>query len=69
MPKHNVIYYSQKHRSPLITGGKTGARVQVKLILSDSIIAEYIDEENGDIQCMKHEFHKIFCKNQSLIHK
>ena len=69
MPKYNVIYYLKKHHSPLITGRKAGARVQVKLILSDSIIAEYIDEEYGDIHCMKYEFHKIFCKNQNLIYK
>ena len=70
MPKYNVIYYLKKHHSPLITGKKAGARVQVKLILSDSIIARYIDEDtNGTIQCMRHEFHKIFCRNQSLIFK
>lgn len=69
MPKYNVIYYLKKHHSPLITGRKAGTRVQVKLILSDSIIAKCIDEENGSIQCMKHEFYKIFCRNQSLIFK
>ena len=70
MPKHNVIYYLKKHHSPLITGRKAGARVQVKLILSDSIIANYLDEEPfSTVQCMKYEFHKIFCKNQNLIYK
>ena len=38
MPKYNVIYYLKKYHSPLITGRKAGAMVQVKLILSDSII-------------------------------
>ena len=70
MPKYNVIYYLKKHHSPLITGRKAGARVQVKLILSDSIIANYmVDERFGNVQCMKHEFHKIFCRNKSLIYK
>ena len=67
--KMQELLKNKQHHSPLITGRKAGARIQVKLILSDSIIAEYIDEENGDIQCMKHEFHKIFCKNKNLIYK